>query len=140
MIKIFLILTWIIYSIVDGLTDGFTFSKAYKANNFDNNWFGFDIHTWFTVKRFIAFSYISIFTFLYFGYEVCIIISIGNAFVFPFLHDGTMYLSRKKNYPKGFFHDPTINNTSSAKISLSTNTRTFLFTLGFSGYIILFFN
>ena len=137
MIELSLIITWIIFCIVDGITDGFTFNKSYLANNFNNNWKGIDIHAWFTLKRSITYLYVVFLAYYYAGVESAILIALSNCLVFPFLHDGTMYLSRKKNYPLGFFHDPTLNDTSSAKLNIGTPTRILLFALGMGLYSIL---
>lgn len=134
MIIIVMIILWLAYCITDGLTDGFAFNKSYLANNFNNQWCGLDIHIWFTIKRAITFIAIVFTCYLYSNIEVATLVFISNMLVFPFLHDGTMYQSRKKSYHLGFLHDPTINDTSTAKINISTPTRILFFILGISLY------
>ena len=140
MITILMILTWVCYCILEGLNNGFSFNKAYLANDFNNKWKGIDIHFWFTLQRLMTFTAVVISCYFDAGMEGAIFVFIGNMLVFPFIHNGTMYQSRKKNYPLGFFHDPTINDTSTAKINISTPTRILWFALGIGLYLAIIIN
>ena len=101
---------WILYSLTEGIVEGFTFHKARLADSYNNSWLGMDIHKWFTLRRSIVLSCMVVVAYYDIGCY-CLVMAIGNSMMFPFLHDGSMYYSRNKRmstvYPEGFWHDPT---------------------------------
>ena len=94
---------WTIFCLLDGIVDGFMFSKARDYMNIVV--FGIDIHVFLLFRRVI----------------VCIALYTGLmdvlvfALVQPFLHNGSYFEIRKRmdgSYPKGFFTSRTGQGTA----------------------------
>lgn len=107
--KVFLgIAVWIIYAIVDGVTDGFTFHKSKLANNFDNKVYGKDIHTFFSIKR-ALFALVVVLWFIQDFENIYKLILFSNMYLislmmmFPLFHNGFYYITRKHLDPAQTF-------------------------------------
>jgi len=120
------IILWIAYSMLEGIRESFYYH--YKVNNelIDKKE---DLHTLFTLQRFIVILFIFYITNLY--------IAFSCACLFPFWHDGSYYFSRNALNPniyKKTWKDSS--TTSTAKIELNYKTRIILLILGITVIIL----
>lgn len=118
-ISVFLILLWIGYSILEGIKEGYLY--AYRDP--DDDGYDMDLHGIFFEQRVIVSSMIVLPMFFYISWYLPLIFLTANAMIFPLLHDGFYYETRKdlsdgKIYPKGFLMD---GNQSTAKISIKSS-------------------
>lgn len=111
------IILWIIFSIFEGIREGYYFNSIPASPK------RYNIHTLFTAQRLTVLAFIIIQDPI--AALVCVC-------MFPFIHDGFYYDTRNKLnpniYTKGFWDAPS--KTSTARFDFSLGTRLFFYILG----------
>jgi len=127
--SIVILLLWIVYSILEGIREGYYYDAAVRANKQYPN-----IHWIYFLQR-------GIFLFVIGITMETAIFPLSLAFIFPYIHDGAYYAQRNdidvKNYPKRFKAD---SSTSTAFFELAYPERVAIAATGllfFIGYIFL---
>lgn len=133
------IICWIIFSSIFGITDGWYWYSA-NMGKYGLNSFKFkDLHPYFFWSRTIVGGV--------FSYSICedsilkfLLIIICLGLVFPFFHNGFYYRTRNKidasKYPLGF---RDMSTTSIAKINFTFVVRTLMFVIGLLGFSFIYF-
>ena len=113
MTQITAILAWILYSVFEGIREGYYFNANPTPTKFN-------IHILFNIQRIAVLTLIFI---------IAGNIWIACCFMFPFIHDGAYYMTRNKLnkdvYLKGFWDNPS--STSTAILDFELWKRIFLF-------------
>ena len=131
---ILFIILYILFSLVEGVRDGFFYH--YKMSNVVQD--KYNAHIIFTAERVIVLVIMYVVTYLSFNsYLFSLLILLAQFLMFSFFHNGAYYEMRhflnKEIYAHGFFDS---SKTSTSKIELNTLNRTILFVLGLAIYII----
>lgn len=130
-------LIWILYSVFEGKREAFYFS--YKVRSAIDH--KVDEHAMFTIQRMFVAILICLVCFN--GWLDCILLLFSLMMCFPFFHDGSYYLTRKKLdgiYPKGWFDQSTTSTAITDKLKLfypATRTITLVVSLGIVIYEII---
>lgn len=142
MVTIYILITWLLYYAVEGIQDAYSFNKSYKANDFDNQVLGLDIHVFKVVQRLtLGCTTIILMSILDFGYIITITNMLELFLMQPFISNGMYFYTRHKLndqvYPKGFL-TTKVTDDSSAFIDIDKfSSRLILFCLGSISYIIV---
>lgn len=132
---IIVLLMWFVYSCFEGVREAYYFSIKTKSNLYTD----FDEHAMFTWHRT---SVAAIAAVLFFAstqniwWTVVYIVTL--ALMFPFLHDGAYYVTRRKLdhiYPKGWF-DQSATSTAKSEKFLTPVNRTIMFAVGILAYLV----
>jgi hypothetical protein len=127
-VMIIALLSWMLFSFIEGYREAVFFYKSMLIDKplvTPNDFLcRLNIHTVFTITRicvWIPFFFFTPWLFV-----------IGLAFLFPYIHDGSLYLYRNvydsNVYKARFFSEPS--KTSNAKVDFSLNVRTGMFVIG----------
>lgn len=141
MVTIYILITWLLYYAIEGIQDAYSFNKAYKANDFDNQVLGLDIHVYKVLQRAtLGCTTIVLMCILDFGYVITITNMLELFLMQPFISNGMYFYTRHKLndhvYPKGFI-TTKISDDSSAVIDIDKfSSRLILFTLASVSYIV----
>ena len=132
--KIILLISWIIYAMLDGRRDGF----FYHYRNTSIQGKGENIHWIYFCQRFIFGVLIAWLVYLNSLILSTIIYSNGLILLFSFFHNGMYYVTRRKLsnknlYPKGWWSSST---SSEALLELNNVSRIFLAITGILGIIV----
>jgi len=104
------IIIWVIFSLLDGVTDAVTyFNHPVRAHTKPNE------HTFFFIRRVVVACGL-------FAFNPVLIAFAG--LIFPWLHDGAQYFTTNRLtggvvYPRGFFSEPSENSTARHDFSLT---------------------
>ena len=138
----YILLVWLLYYAIEGIQDAYSFNKSYKANDFDNQVLGLDIHVFKVLQRLtLGFTTIILMSILDFGYIITITNMLELFLMQPFISNGMYFYTRnklnKQVYPKGFL-TTKVTDDSSAVIDIDRfSSRLILFCLGSISYIII---
>jgi hypothetical protein len=83
---------WVLFCVLDGIIDGFMFSKA---KDYENKIVGIDVHVFMLLRRFVVIL----------ALNPSWLVIIAMALVQTFFHNGMYFETRKRmdgSYPKGF--------------------------------------
>jgi hypothetical protein len=115
------LLLWILFSILEGIREAHYFDAFPRPAK------RYDIHQIFAAQRVIVI----------FALSSHVIIALGFALMFPFIHDGVYYMWRHKlnvvTYPKGFWSNPS--HTSTAMFDPNLWLRIIMFVVGIAGIV-----
>lgn len=135
MIPAVILIGWLFYSSIEGMREGFYYSCEYNIGSFCYK-HTYDLHGIFSIQRAIVLSSVS----LYFsGWNILFVIALF-ALMFPFMHDGAYYVTRKKLdgiYFNGWF-DYSKTSTAWMARFLTAPNRTLAFIIGLVIYIVEF--
>jgi len=106
-------LSWIAYCVLEGTVHEFIWSKNRKAQNFNNEWHGRDIHVYFTLQRMLVVSFLLV------SVKTGLIVLVAML-THPFVHNGAQYYHRFrcKGLKDSLMYDSP--GHSSAKVSINT--------------------
>lgn len=128
MIVLFINIVWILYSMIEGLREGFYWHfKSHSKKNCD-----FEIHPIFSLQRAAVLSLIGILLYSFIGWQ-SIISVISMMLIFSFFHNGVYYYTRNKLdetlYPKGW-SDQSITSTAKMTNIMTYRNRTIFMIIG----------
>lgn len=129
-------IAWILYSILEGLREGFYWHfKSNSRRDCD-----FEIHPIFSLQRGIVLTLIGILLYTFIGWQ-SIISVLSMMLMFSFFHNGTYYCTRhkldKSLYPKGWSDQSTTSTAKMTKIMTYRN-RTIFMILGVLAQVFMF--
>jgi len=140
MVAIYILIVWLLYYAIEGVQDAHTFHKAYKANDFDNDVLGLDIHVYKVLQRLcLLSSTLMLMAILDYSYMITLSNILELSVIQPLISNGLYFYTRNKLdskvYPDRFFTSK-LKDDSSALIDVDKfNVRLILFILGSSSYI-----
>jgi len=140
MVAIYILIVWLLYYAIEGVQDAHTFHKAYKANDFDNDVLGLDIHVYKVLQRLcLLSSTLMLMDILDYSYMITLSNILELSVIQPLISNGLYFYTRNKLdskvYPDRFFTSK-LKDDSSALIDVDKfNVRLILFILGSSSYI-----
>lgn len=149
MVYIVLLVSWVLYTLIEGYREGYYWH--YKMHTLDNSeTHETDLHPIFTIQRGVV-SVLIFFTLtMILNVWGSILFMIGNTLIFSYLHNGSMYLTRKKLSMKMFPNDESkwiytkgwsaMSSSSTAKLTkfMTPTNRLILFILGLICYIYIY--
>ena len=149
MVYYVLLISWVLYTLIEGYREGYYWH--YKMNTTDHSDNSTtDLHGIFTMQRGVVSILIFFALTLVLNIYGSFIIMVANTLIFSFLHNGMMYLTRNKlsvkmhpnndskwKYKKKWF---SMSNTSTAKLTnfMTPFNRTVLFVLGIGCYVYVY--
>ncbi|NDB58365.1 hypothetical protein EB001_07955 [bacterium] len=140
MVATYILIVWLAYYAIEGVQDAHTFHKAYKANDFDNDVLGLDIHVYRVLQRLcLLSSTIMLMVMLDYSYMITLSNILELSVIQPLISNGLYFYTRNKLdsrvYPNRFF-TTKLKDDSSALIDVDKfNVRLILFILGSTTYI-----
>lgn len=134
MIPAVILIGWLFYSSIEGMREGFYYSSVYNTRLVYRN--NVNLHPVFSVQRAIVLASVSLY---YSGWNI-LYVAVLFALMFPFMHDGAYYVTRKKLdgiYFNGWF-DYSKTSTAGMARFLTAPNRTLAFIIGLVIYIVEF--
>lgn len=136
-LKLFLLLAWIIYSLIEGRKD----ANLYHYKNLSSNHDKSNLHWLFAVERFIFLSFIFIIQYHYNSVINTSIFILGLALIFSFIHNGYYFTERNRLDPSIYKERWWADSlTSTARLEFNIHTRTILFAIGIVSILASFLN
>lgn len=146
-VLIVLILSWFLFSLLEGLTEARLWHHKYKV--FDERVVNkFDSHTSFAIQRGVVILFMCIVVHLYADVDslvVSLLFFIASALTFSFLHNGMMYTHRNQLskmtkgdeiYPKKWFDQSKTSSAFTTKF-MTPVSRTLQFVFGVILYVVI---
>jgi len=140
MVAAYILIVWLAYYAIEGIQDAHAFHKAYKANDFDNDVLGLDIHVYKVLQRLcLLSSTIMLMVILDYSYMITLSNILELSVIQPFISNGLYFYTRNKLdsrvYPDRF-STTKLKDDSSALIDVDKfNVRLILFILGSTTYV-----